>query len=192
LAAAVPIDTDRDQHRLAGDHASLAHPLVARVEDQIRKGFGATGELRQIVIQPWFIALIEEAEKLWPHSSSVMAFTFRVETPCTYISASAANSARSERWKRSNSSVENRPVRSCGTRNSSLPTRVIALPIDAEQRQRLLEISRSRTEPTGRVERARIWGAAGIGRGFVDASGQRPGTVAPSPKGAVMNACSRL
>src|SRR5438067_3659205 len=34
--------------------------------------------------------------------------------------------------------------------------RVIALPTDAEQRQRLLAISRSRTEPTGRVERARI------------------------------------
>ena len=37
----------------------------------------------------------ESAE--WRHSSSVMAFTFRVETPCTYISASAATSARSER-----------------------------------------------------------------------------------------------
>ena len=36
------------------------------------------------------------------------------------------------------------------------PRRVIALPTDAEQRRRLLEISRSRTEPTGRVERARI------------------------------------
>src|SRR6516165_2011901 len=36
------------------------------------------------------------------------------------------------------------------------PRRVIALPTDAGQRQRLLEISRSRTEPTGRVERARI------------------------------------
>ena len=36
------------------------------------------------------------------------------------------------------------------------PRRVIALPADAEQRQRLLEISRSRTEPTNRVERARI------------------------------------
>jgi transposase len=33
---------------------------------------------------------------------------------------------------------------------------VIALPTEAEQRQRLLEISRSRTEPTSRVERARI------------------------------------
>src|SRR5690348_8617611 len=36
------------------------------------------------------------------------------------------------------------------------PRRVIALPTDARQRQRLLEISRSRTEPRGRVERARI------------------------------------
>jgi hypothetical protein len=73
----------------------------------------------------WLMALIAEAEKLWPHSSSVIALTLRVETPCTYISASAATSARSERWYRSNSSVENRPVRSCGTRSSSLPTRVI-------------------------------------------------------------------
>src|SRR5260370_7190122 len=36
------------------------------------------------------------------------------------------------------------------------PRRVIALPSDAEQRQVLLEISRSRTEPASRVERARI------------------------------------
>jgi transposase len=36
------------------------------------------------------------------------------------------------------------------------PRRVIGLPANAEQRQRLLEISRSRTEPTSRVERARI------------------------------------
>jgi hypothetical protein len=36
------------------------------------------------------------------------------------------------------------------------PRRVIALPTVAGQRQRLLEISRSRTEPTSRVERARI------------------------------------
>ena len=36
------------------------------------------------------MALMVLAEKLCPHSSSVMALTFRVETPCTYISASAA------------------------------------------------------------------------------------------------------
>src|SRR5438552_2034584 len=54
MEVTIPIDTDRDQHRLAGDHASLAHPLVARVEDQIREGFGqgAAGEFRQTVIQP--------------------------------------------------------------------------------------------------------------------------------------------
>src|SRR3954453_8569448 len=52
----------------------------------------------------------------------------------------------------------------CGKRRGGIvwghpmvaPRRVIALPSDARQRQRLLEISRSRTEPTGRVERARI------------------------------------
>jgi len=36
------------------------------------------------------------------------------------------------------------------------PRRVIALPTDAEQRRCLLEISRSRTEPASRVERAQI------------------------------------
>lgn len=36
------------------------------------------------------------------------------------------------------------------------PRRVIALPSDEEQRQHLLEISRSRTEPASRIERARI------------------------------------
>ena len=40
--------------------------------------------------------------------------------------------------------------------SSGRTRRVIALPTDAEQRQRLLEISRSRTEPTSRVEWARI------------------------------------
>ena len=37
------------------------------------------------------MSLIEVAEKLWPQSASVTAFTFRVETPCTYISAKVAN-----------------------------------------------------------------------------------------------------
>ena len=40
LAPAVPVDADRNQHGLADDHASLSHPLIARVEDQIGKGFG--------------------------------------------------------------------------------------------------------------------------------------------------------
>jgi len=76
--------------------------------------------------KPLLIVLIAEAEKLCPHSSSVIAFTLRVETPCTYISASAATKAFSLRWKRSNSAVENSPLRSRGTRSSILPMRVIS------------------------------------------------------------------
>ena len=41
--------------------------------------------------------LMAEAEKECPQSSSVMALTLRVETPCTYISARAPTSAFSER-----------------------------------------------------------------------------------------------
>jgi hypothetical protein len=43
------------------------------------------------------IAEMAEAEKEWPQSSSVIALTFRVETPSTYISAKVATSACSER-----------------------------------------------------------------------------------------------
>jgi len=38
LAPALAVDCHRDQHRLANDHPGLTHPLVAGVEDQIRKG----------------------------------------------------------------------------------------------------------------------------------------------------------
>jgi hypothetical protein len=41
--------------------------------------------------------LIDDAEKLCPHNASVTAFTLRVETPCTYISAKVPTSAFSER-----------------------------------------------------------------------------------------------
>jgi hypothetical protein len=44
------------------------------------------------------MAEIAEAEKASPQSSSVIAFTFRVDTPCTYISARLATSACSDRW----------------------------------------------------------------------------------------------
>jgi hypothetical protein len=43
------------------------------------------------------MAEMAEAEKAWPHSSSVIALTLRVERPCTYISASVATNACSER-----------------------------------------------------------------------------------------------
>jgi len=35
------------------------------------------------------IALFGAVAKLWPHSSSAIAFTLRVYTPCTYISTNA-------------------------------------------------------------------------------------------------------
>jgi hypothetical protein len=44
------------------------------------------------------ISEIALAEKAWPQNSSVIAFTFRVGTPWTYISARLATSACSERW----------------------------------------------------------------------------------------------
>jgi hypothetical protein len=48
LAPVIPVDADRDQHRLADNHAGLAHPLVARIQDQIGEGFGqgTAGECR--------------------------------------------------------------------------------------------------------------------------------------------------
>jgi hypothetical protein len=51
--------------------------------------------------------------------------------------------------------------------------RVIALPTDAEQRQRLLEISRSRTEPTSQVKRARCLERAAE-LGVIEALDDRP------------------
>lgn len=48
-------------------------------------------------LMPGQIALVEEAEKLCPQRVSVTAFTFRVDTPCMYISASVSADAFSER-----------------------------------------------------------------------------------------------
>src|SRR5690625_2931347 len=62
--------------------------------------------------------------KLVPHNCSVTAFTLRVLTPSTYICIKALTSAFSDRWYRSNNSVWNVPSLSCGTSNSSVPTRV--------------------------------------------------------------------
>ena len=47
------------------DHAGLAHPLVARVEDQIGEGFGqrASAKSAKLASRAWFIALIEGSRK---------------------------------------------------------------------------------------------------------------------------------
>lgn len=83
LAPSVPVDADRDQHRLAHDDAGFTHLLIARVEDEVRKRLlkrvpGKGGE-----------ALVQ---------TLVIAFTLRVDTPWTYISASVATKARADRW----------------------------------------------------------------------------------------------
>ena len=52
------------------------------------------------------------AENAWPHNSSVIAFTFRVDTPWIYISARADTSAFSDLWYLSKIWVEKCPCRS--------------------------------------------------------------------------------
>ena len=76
--------------------------------------------LVNVASKPLLIVLIAEAEKLCPQSSSAIALTLRVDTPCTYISARAATNAFSRHWKRSKSAVENSPLRSRGTRKLNL------------------------------------------------------------------------
>ena len=100
LPPPVTVDRHRDQHRLADDHPGLADFLVACVEDEVRErlfepplGKRAARPSSSVLL----IWLIDEAEKLCPHSASVTAFTFCVETPCTYISASVPTKDFSER-----------------------------------------------------------------------------------------------
>src|SRR3546814_18654981 len=53
LPPAVPVDADRDQHRLASNHAAFAHSLVAGIKDQIRERLveAALGKGRQAAIE---------------------------------------------------------------------------------------------------------------------------------------------
>jgi hypothetical protein len=67
-----------------------------------------------------------EAEKLWPHSSSVITLSLGVETPCTYISASAATSAFSLRWKALKRGGRELPITISGHPQFDLPIRVMS------------------------------------------------------------------
>ena len=58
-----------------------------------------------------------------------------VDAPWTHISESIATSAFSERCRRSNTSVEKRPSRSCGTRSYGAPTRVTSERLQHPDRQ---------------------------------------------------------
>jgi hypothetical protein len=53
LAAPVPVDSDRDQHGLAHDHAALAHLFITSVEDEVRErlGEGALGKGVEAFVQ---------------------------------------------------------------------------------------------------------------------------------------------
>ena len=114
-----------DLHRLAADYPVLPDLLVAGVQHQVGIGFlsGPLGKSLQALIQVLLTALMADAEKAWPHNASVMAFTFRVDTPWMYISAKADTSAFSDLWVSRQDLGGNCPCRSWGIRRSSFPTR---------------------------------------------------------------------
>ena len=68
LATTIPVDADGDEHRLASDHAALAHLLIAGVEDEVRKrlGKGVRGESVEAFVRRLLMAETAEAEKAWP------------------------------------------------------------------------------------------------------------------------------
>jgi hypothetical protein len=69
------------------NQTALTHLLIAGVEDEVRErlGKGTCGKGLGAFVQ----ALVDggdgggREDVAWPRSSSVIALTFRVETPCT-------------------------------------------------------------------------------------------------------------
>ena len=59
-------------------------------------GKGARGEGVEAYVQTLVDGGDGGGRKAWPHSSSVIALTFRVETPCRYISVNVATKACSD------------------------------------------------------------------------------------------------
>jgi hypothetical protein len=100
LAGAPPRRVNGDHHRPAARRPANTSFLVAGIKNQIRIGFlqSPAGELSQLLVQRFTMALMELAEKEYPKSSSVICLTFRVGTSWMYISASAETNAFSLRW----------------------------------------------------------------------------------------------
>jgi len=100
LAPAFLVDPDRDQHRLARNDAIVPDALVAGIQDQIRERLLelAIAKGLQRGIEPLVGRADRRGRGGMAPSSSVTCLTFRVETRCTYISASAATAVSSERW----------------------------------------------------------------------------------------------
>ncbi len=104
-APAVGIDADRRQHRRVADHAALADPLVAGVEDEVGAGAEAprsrsrqarsSSSSRAAARLTWV-----EDRPSRPNSAMTRAAS-RVDTPLTYISATASITARHDRRPRS-------------------------------------------------------------------------------------------
>src|SRR6516164_9704536 len=123
LASAIPVDADRDQHRLADDHAARAHPFVARVEDQIGKGFGQwpAGKLRHTGIHP----LVDRTDRRGREAVATQLFGNRLHlaggnafvhtsppAPPPAPAPSAGN-ARTVRWKTARRGPAARAARVC-------------------------------------------------------------------------------
>src|SRR5277367_4565977 len=79
--------------------APFPHLLNRRIEDEIGTGLfeGASRKGLEAFVQTLVEGGDGRGRKAWPPNSSVIDLTFRVETPCTYVSASVATSACSER-----------------------------------------------------------------------------------------------
>ena len=81
------------------DHPVLSDVFVPGSQNQIWVAIFQLPvcELVEFLVQALVIRLIVDVENSCPHSSSVIAYTCRVDTPCTYISDSALTNAFSLR-----------------------------------------------------------------------------------------------
>ena len=130
LAPSVPVDADRDQHRLAHDHAALAHLLIASLEDEVGKGLfeGARGKSFEALVQ----ALVDGGHGGGREGVAAQLLGDRLDLAGRDALHIHLRQRRHQRLLgalvapriKVRGSVEKRPSRSCGTRNSSLPTRV--------------------------------------------------------------------
>ena len=98
---------------------------LASIEDEVGKWLGKrrVAKGRQAFVQRLSMAEMAEAEKAVAAQLPVIAFTFLVETPCTYISASVATSACLGAPRAFKEFGREAAVAVLGTRSSSLPLR---------------------------------------------------------------------
>jgi hypothetical protein len=99
-AMTIPGDANRHQHGAVNQPSAFAHPLVAGIEKDIgcfvQRPLTPDGKAASSCSAAR-LTCVEEIETSGPSSLTRMSVTFRVETPCTYISAKAMLSACSVR-----------------------------------------------------------------------------------------------